>query len=593
MAEFLEVKFNKAILNSRRLRPGQLKQRYRRLKYTAGVSHDELWGQEQVDCNENEPVYFDTPIASLWLNETNRYETASVNEAQYGNKPGEYTWQALHWELTNYLASIHYLPMSQLELLTSMLEQKRATYSKVTAMDLAKWTKTEYEKRYLALLEQMMLDVTQAHWNVLKRNLRCLSAHDITMLKQYLSVERASLFWVLIVLLQPFWIRSLSTWPKSNHSFSDVKAKHRSVLTHLFQKYEVPEFLLLEWDVYTGIEEQTRLYETKWIAWYLLFAQGISLYRAARRFNWSISKQTSQYLYEEFRYSNPRENNHNWDVVNLGGHPNYPQGLRYLMQNQKRFDAGLYAFVRVSGGSARVYETLSSFRYSIYDLTSNDKVVQCYRTFLRDKIKWLQRNITTIDESVDFTDPLMMEYYEVGYVLEWAIRVWFMLMDRGMMSLENLNLCRLRNRGLASAFNLAKEDEEKLFLAGLPSRSWKGKGWDWRFKDESGNDWTITELTDDKALYVEGKSMHHCVFNYADKCVNNECAIFSVVKNELACLTVELEWYTAISNINCYVILGQIKGKHNRCPQEEEQTVVNRWIAWINKSFQRFSLSRD
>ncbi|MGD1846931.1 MAG: PcfJ domain-containing protein [Salibacteraceae bacterium] len=47
-------------------------------------------------------------------------------------------------------------------------------------------------------------------------------------------------------------------------------------------------------------------------------------------------------------------------------------------------------------------------------------------------------------------------------------------------------------------------------------------------QDEAGTQWFIVELTNQQDLFFEGRSMHHCVSEYAESCQMGESAIFSL-----------------------------------------------------------------
>ena len=49
--------------------------------------------------------------------------------------------------------------------------------------------------------------------------------------------------------------------------------------------------------------------------------------------------------------------------------------------------------------------------------------------------------------------------------------------------------------------------------------------------EKYGKTWTIKEITAGIVLYEEGEKMHHCVFSYADDCIEGRCYIFSVSCN--------------------------------------------------------------
>ncbi len=83
-----------------------------------------------------------------------------------------------------------------------------------------------------------------------------------------------------LCLFAPFWIRSPRRWAGGKVSLVD----------HLLVRYEVPRFLYPEW---SGVPGFPRL---KWLCWFILFAQGGSLRRAAGLFGWNIVGRFEHYL---------------------------------------------------------------------------------------------------------------------------------------------------------------------------------------------------------------------------------------------------------------------------------------------------------
>lgn len=75
-------------------------------------------------------------------------------------------------------------------------------------------------------------------------------------------------------------------------------------------------------------------------------------------------------------------------------------------------------------------------------------------------------------------------------------------------------------------------------------------------------------------LFLEGESMHHCVFNYEKKCVHGNTTIYSLrkaVPNNIfkRLLTIEVD--------TSKDIIIQINGLNNRNPKVEEMKVINIW----------------
>ena len=100
------------------------------------------------------------------------------------------------------------------------------------------------------------------------------------------------------------------------------------------------------------------------------------------------------------------------------------------------------------------------------------------------------------------------------------------------------------------------------------SLHWEPQGWDWSLADDSGA-WTIVELVTGPDLYEEGQAMRHCAGLYAPRCAASGCAVFSLRRNGLRVLTVELEPRSRR--------ILQARGHSNRRPTVQERDILGRW----------------
>ena len=97
---------------------------------------------------------------------------------------------------------------------------------------------------------------------------------------------------ILLIVLAPFWIRSLGRWsPPADGDDDDDDATTRSLLDHLFGRYPIPPALYRPW-------LEPALPSLKWASWLVLIGGGASLRRAARRFGWHISPHLLPHLFE-------------------------------------------------------------------------------------------------------------------------------------------------------------------------------------------------------------------------------------------------------------------------------------------------------
>jgi hypothetical protein len=100
---------------------------------------------------------------------------------------------------------------------------------------------------------------------------------------------------------------------------------------------------------------------------------------------------------------------------------------------------------------------------------------------------------------------------------------------------------------------------------------WQAKGLNVTFENSpEGERWQVKELCSLSALIVEGRALCHCVASYAGRCVSGSSAIFSLQKNGMRVLTIEL---------NCYSgRVVQVRGKSNKPASAAEAVVVRQWI---------------
>jgi len=117
--------------------------------------------------------------------------------------------------------------------------------------------------------------------------------------------------------------------------------------------------------------------------------------------------------------------------------------------------------------------------------------------------------------------------------------------------------------------------------------NWNGcglPGLDWIQRCEQTNTvrrWTIREIQTGKGLVVEGRRMRHCVGGYSQLCAAGRSSIWA--------LALEID---KISNRRVTIEVRpktrqvvQIRGKFNRDPDPEEQTVLRHWAGEAGLSF--------
>ncbi|QDT43215.1 hypothetical protein Pan241w_33150 [Gimesia alba] len=85
--------------------------------------------------------------------------------------------------------------------------------------------------------------------------------------------------------------------------------------------------------------------------------------------------------------------------------------------------------------------------------------------------------------------------------------------------------------------------------------------------------WTIRELLDADALYIEGQKMNHCVATYASLCEEGTCSIWSLERETFdGCskvLTIEVR--------NSTKTINEVRGNSNRIATAYETKILKRW----------------
>ena len=84
----------------------------------------------------------------------------------------------------------------------------------------------------------------------------------------------------------------------------------------------------------------------------------------------------------------------------------------------------------------------------------------------------------------------------------------------------------------------------------------------------------IRPLRNSAALYLEGRSMHHCVNAFANDIANGESFIYSITKDGERVATLEL------ARRHGKAQLGQLRGPCNSIPPKSVEAVVRKW--WRN-----------
>jgi len=86
--------------------------------------------------------------------------------------------------------------------------------------------------------------------------------------------------------------------------------------------------------------------------------------------------------------------------------------------------------------------------------------------------------------------------------------------------------------------------------------------------------WEISQITNGKTLYKEGKYMQHCVFTYIDQCLNKKCAIFSLRCRDGSGIIGDKSATIEITNDK---ILSQARSRFNKELNIETKDIIQKW----------------
>ncbi len=309
-----------------------------------------------------------------------------------------------------------------------------------------------------------------------------------------------------LCLFAPFWIRSPRTWTGGKTALVD----------HLFVRYEVPCFLYPEWSGEPGFPR------LKWLCWFILFAQGGSLRRAAGLFRWHLSSRFEHYLRMVSAEASPKEACAFAQVMGLGGSSN---DCQRILSNP--------AFVVDKTDASE-----SGLPSAFWDAT----------------VRWVIAHQAAItDEQCDL-------------LLSWAMHEYTEAERSGAPPFS------WKGRGLRSVLHRSV-DYQRQRERPWSCYCWQRHGWDWQPIDPALDGWCFVELTSGEELFREGQALRHCVSGYAARCAAGHSAIVSVRFQEARRLTVEINPATG------QVI--QARGACNRPVTNEEQRALRRWVGTV------------
>jgi hypothetical protein len=204
-----------------------------------------------------------------------------------------------------------------------------------------------------------------------------------------------------LLVLEPFWIRSLASW--SAPASADLDALGRSLVDHLLVRFPVPEPLYRPW-------RSPDPPPLKWAAWLVLIGQGASLHRAAPRFGWSVSTKLAQILSSITDDIAPLEAVMWAEITRLGGsrseldrlrrHPGYMFDPTGPNENDVSID-GVYQPPQIP------HELVQQLDPTYRPPVQPDAASDAFRAFWRATAGWLARHR---DELTDEASDLVLDW---------------------------------------------------------------------------------------------------------------------------------------------------------------------------------------
>lgn len=342
---------------------------------------------------------------------------------------------------------------------------------------LCRWSAEELP----GVLLQHLTDLTQGFTTPLNPMLP-VSREDLSVFDRLveeslgLRLREASFGGILAALhLFPFWVRRPADFAPA--ADASPRETMRALMEHLFVVYPLPACLRNAWDT----QGAWNMPSLRWMAWFILAGQGVSIQRNAALFGTAIP----------------------------------PHLIRWFVQAPAEFTptrARVWAEIRAIGGGddeLRRIEAQPGYAFHQIDWTDED-APGCtrleFRAFWDDSVRWLARHREAL------TDEMC------ALILPWALH----MLTEGCFS--------WKGRSPVQAHRLALEYDRQLRRRHCPNEdlSWTARGWDQVWADREGIEWSMTELTTGAELHHEGRAMSHCVAGYAAGCATGDSAIFSL-----------------------------------------------------------------
>ena len=333
-------------------------------------------------------------------------------------------------------------------------------------------------------------------------------------------------------LFAPFWVRAVEAWEPPPEGTPDGLLG--SLVAHLFVRYPVPGALRRVW-------VDASAADLKWVCWYILFAQGGSLRRAARDFGWAIPSGFVERFARAPDGLDPPAACRYAEVMRLGGEVTDFERLQ--RDEGWRVDPT----ERSSGLLSQGWEAFERGRDDVTEV----------RACWYDAVPWLARHREALTDG------------EAAAILAWFLHA---VTERRRWAGDPLPSWRsVRPQEVLDA--LAQQRLWALRLGG-PQAPWRARGWDWTTEDG----WEVVELVSVTELAAEGAAMQHCVGGYGPRCGAGLSAIFSLRFEGERRATVELDPRGAH--------LIQVRGRMNAAVDDAVHGLVARWLAGVRAQFE-------
>jgi PcfJ-like protein len=334
-----------------------------------------------------------------------------------------------------------------------------------------------------------------------------------------------------LLALAPFWLRPLDTWTPPPDAGAD--AAGRALVDHLLVRFPVPACLYQPW--LGGAAPRW-----KWVLWLVLLGQGASLHDAARVFGWRVARGLERRLARAPAELDPLT------------------ALLWVELDRLRVgERGRVAVLRHHAYALDLSETGQGGLLDDLDAEPAWRAdpVERNRAFWLDTAGWLARH----GEALPVPD--------LSAVLDWAMHRYTESLRPGGAAFH------WRGRTAASALTDAT-DYARQRRAPTPrwangvAITWPRHRADWSLDAVEGR-WLVRELCTGEELVEESMALHHCVSGYAYRCAQGASQIYSLSRDDVRVLTIELDAAGRVV---------QVRGAANRSPTARERDLVATWL---------------